>query len=57
MAPVGPGASQPGLIYPEIYLPQDHVLLYDIARNDGAYVGAVAADFPFNLMGSKVVPA
>jgi hypothetical protein len=57
VAPVGPGASQPGLIYPEIYLPQDHVLLYDIARNDGAYVGAVAADFPFNLMGSKVVPA
>ena len=57
VAPVGPGASQPGLIYPEIYLPQDHVLLYDIARNDAAYVGAVAADFPFNLIGSKVVPA
>jgi hypothetical protein len=57
VAPVGPGASQPGLIYPEIYLPQDHVLLYDIARNDGAYAGAVAADFPFTLIGSKVVAA
>jgi hypothetical protein len=57
VAPVGPGASQPGLFYPEIYLPQDHVLLYDIARSDAAYAGAITVDFPFNLMGSKVVPA
>jgi hypothetical protein len=54
--PIGPGASAPGLIYPEIYLPQDHILLYDIARNDSAYGGAQAADFPLNFMGSKVIP-
>jgi hypothetical protein len=56
--PIGPGASAPGLIYPEIYLPQDHILLYDIVRNDAAYVGlgAVTCDFPLNFMGSKVIP-
>jgi len=54
--PIGPGASAPGLIYPEIYLPSDHLMLYDIARDDAAYQGAVA-DFPINFIGSKVVVA
>ena len=55
--PVGPGASMPGLVDPEIYVPADHLLLYDIVRTDVAYVGAVAADFPINFIGSKVVAA
>lgn len=55
--PIGPGASAPGLLYPEIYLPSDHLMLYDIHRDDSAYGGAVVADFPINLIGSKVVRA
>ena len=57
LPPIGPGASAPGLIYPEIYLPADHLMLYDIARADAAYGGAVVADFPINFIGSKVVAA
>ena len=55
--PIGPGASAPGLIFPEIYLPADHILLYDFYRNDAAYPGAAVADFPINFLGSKVVAA
>lgn len=57
IAPVGPGASAPGLMYPEIYLPADHLMLYDIYRFDAAYQGAAMSDFPMNFIGSKVVPA
>jgi hypothetical protein len=55
VAPIGPGASAPGLLYPEIYLPSDHIMLYDITRNDAAYGGAAPATFPLNFIGSKVV--
>lgn len=49
----GPGA--PGLFYPEIYVPKNHQLLYDIQRTDGTILSADSAQsFTFNLIGSKV---
>ena len=54
VSPFGTGPGQPGLIYPEIYLPADHVLRYDLQRNDGAVGANQAETFTFNLIGSKV---
>jgi hypothetical protein len=57
VAPVGPGASQPGLIVPEIYLPKNHRMYYDIQRDDRAYAGAAPVDYPMTWGGMKVYPA
>lgn len=56
LAPVGTGASQPGLIYPEIYIPKTHLLYYDLVRDDAGYAGAVAEDYPITFIGAKVAP-
>ena len=56
VAPVGPGAAQPGLLYPEIYMPRNHQLLYTITRNDAAYPGLGAVDYPLLFGGMKVFP-
>jgi hypothetical protein len=57
VAPVGPGASQPGLLVPEIYIPKNHRMFFDIQRNDGAYAGAAPAAYPMTWAGMKVYPA
>jgi len=58
IAPIGPGPSLPGLFYPEIYVPRNHHLIYDVYRNDSAYVGAQTTDYyPVTLIGMKVWPA
>jgi hypothetical protein len=50
--PFGTGPGQPGLFYPEIYIPANQQLLYDLRR---AEAGTPAAeDFVFALIGSKV---
>ncbi len=64
MVPVGPvpslvapwatGPGNPGLFYPEIYVPKNHQLIYDLRRADGAVGANVAETFTFNLIGSKV---
>ncbi len=52
---VGTGPRVPGLFYPEIYVPKNHQLLYDIKREDGTISGATeSATFNFNLIGGKV---
>ena len=52
LAPFGTGPAAPGLVFPEIYVPKNQQLWYDLYRND---VGAtVAEDVTINLMGSKV---
>jgi hypothetical protein len=54
--PVGPGASQPGLLVPEIYLPINHRMSFDILRNDAAYAGAAQVNYPLTFGGMKVFP-
>ncbi len=56
VAPFGTGPSQPGLFYPEIYLPANHQLVYDLVRTDGVSGSNQAEDLYINLIGSKVFP-
>ena len=44
----------PGLFYPEIYLPANHQLIYNLLRSDGPANSPV--DFTINLIGQKVFP-
>jgi hypothetical protein len=52
ITPYGTGPNAPGIFYPEIYLPENHQLLYDLQRADSVATDA-AADFQFNLIGGK----
>jgi hypothetical protein len=54
ISPFGTGPGQPGVLYPEIYVPANHQLLYDIQRADGAGGSNQAESFVFNLIGSEV---
>lgn len=54
VSPFGTGPNQPGLFYPEIYVPMNHQLLYDLQRSDGATGSNQAEDFSFNFIGGKV---
>lgn len=54
--PVGPGPSNPGLFFPEIYVPRQHILYYDVSRDDSGHAGMVAVDYPVSLIGMKVWP-
>jgi hypothetical protein len=54
VSPFGTGPGQPGLFYPEIYVPQNHQLLYDLQRSDGVAGTNQAEDFTFNFIGGKV---
>lgn len=54
VSPFGTGPSQPGLFYPEIYVPKNHQLLYDLQRADGSGGSNQAEDFTFNFIGGKV---
>jgi hypothetical protein len=51
--PFGPGPALPGLFYPEIYVPANHQLIYNMQRNDPF---GSPADFTINLIGQKVYP-
>jgi len=53
ISPFGTGPGQPGLFYPEIYVPKNHQLLYDLQRADGAGGSNQAEDFQFNFIGGK----
>jgi hypothetical protein len=55
---IGTGNSMPGIIFPEIYVPAQHLLYYDIMRSDSGYGGAqTISNFPVNLLGSRVYAA
>ncbi len=54
IAPFGTGPSQPGLWYPEIYVPANHQMIYDIKRNER--LASNTTDVYINLIGSKVFP-
>jgi len=52
---IGTGNALPSVMYPEIYIPRNHVLFYDIQRSDSGFAGtATIPSFPINLIGSKV---
>ena len=54
---IGTGNSLPSCMFPELYLPANHLLYYDVMRADSGYAGAATIpNFPVNLVGSKVYP-
>ena len=55
-AAIGTGPSVPGILYPEIYIPNHQYIDYEILRTDASFVaqGAVSQDFPIAFMGAKV---
>lgn len=51
---IAAGPSNPGLLYPEIYLPRNQILYYDVVRADVSFAGAAAVDYFINFIGAKV---
>lgn len=52
---IGTGNALPSVFYPEIYVEKNHILWYDIQRQDSGFAGAASIpSFPINLVGSKV---
>lgn len=52
---VGTGNSMPSAIFPELYIPKNHILYYDIYRQDSGFAGAATIpNFPVTLLGSRV---
>ncbi len=56
VAPLGTGAQAPGLLYSEIYIPRNHIMYYNVVRNDGGFAEQVPVDLPFQFNGAKVWP-
>ena len=56
ISPFGTGPGQPGLFYPEIYIPKLNQLIYDLKRTDGATGTNQAESFTINFIGQKVFP-
>ncbi len=54
VAPFGVGPANMGLFYPELYVPANHQLLFDLKRADGAGIANQAEDFVIAWTGSKV---
>lgn len=52
--PIAGGPNTPGLLFPEIYVPKNHLFYVDISRSDGAYARTSAVDLPFTFIGQKV---
>jgi hypothetical protein len=52
--PIGAGPNSPGLVYPEIYVPKNHLMYMDVSRDDSAYGGAVPINLPVQFIGMKV---
>lgn len=58
IAAIGTGNPLPGIIFPELYIPKNHKMYYDIQRLDSGYAGAATIpNFPINLLGSRVYEA
>jgi len=52
--PVAGGPNSKGLVFPEIYVPANHVLYVKVNRADSPFAGAEAVDFPIMFIGQKV---
>jgi len=52
--PVGGGPAVPGLLFPELYLPKNHIFYFDVTRSDAAYAEATTVDYPIQFIGMKV---
>jgi hypothetical protein len=52
-ATIGGGPNLPGVFFPEIYVPKNHLMYMDVSRNDTA-PGAATQDIPFTFLGQKV---
>lgn len=51
---IGIGPSNPGVFFPEIYLPNQQYMNVDVFRADSGQGTAAAQDFPMAFMGAKV---
>jgi hypothetical protein len=51
---VAGGPNSPGLVFPEIYVPKNHVMYFNFNRADSGYASAAAVDYPLSLIGQKV---
>lgn len=56
LPPVGAGASNPGVFFPELYIPRQHILYYYISRADAAY-STTTLNLPLSFSGVKVFQA
>jgi hypothetical protein len=54
IAPIAGGPNSPGLIYPEIYIPKNHLMYFDITRSDAYVAGAGVVHLPLQFIGQKV---
>jgi hypothetical protein len=54
VAPVGGGPNSIGLFFPEIYIPKNHLIYFDITRADASYQNAAAVTLPIQFHGMKV---
>lgn len=55
---IGTGNSMPGILFPEFYIPKNHLMYFDIKRDDVGYAGAqTIPNFPITLLGSRVYEA
>lgn len=54
---IGTGPAMPGILFPEIYLPNQQYLEFSIYRADSGQGTAVAQDCPIALQGAKVFAA
>jgi hypothetical protein len=54
------GPANPALWFPEIYVPRQHQLFYDIYRDDSNFTGGIGCaktgDYPFTFAGAKIWP-
>lgn len=57
LVPLGTGSQAPGLFYPEIYVPKNHIMYYNVVRNDGGFAGQSTITLPFQFNGCKVYKA
>lgn len=53
-SPIAGGPNAPGLFYPEIYIPKNHLIYFDVSRDDSYLGEAAAVDYPISFIGQKV---
>jgi hypothetical protein len=54
VAPIGGGPNSQGLFFPELYVPKNHVLYFDVSRDDAFAAGAAVATVSIPFTGQKV---
>jgi hypothetical protein len=54
VTPLGTGSQSPGLLYSEIYIPRNHIMYYNVVRNDSGFANQAVINLPFQFNGAKV---